>query len=155
MNYYLLVGIILFDQIIKHIVTINMELGETIPVIPNLFHITYVLNPGAAFGILENARIFFIVVTILVLAIGLYIFPKLQTQGKTVRYGSVFLFSGAVGNLIDRIQNGLVVDFIDFRIWPVFNIADIAICLGTFFIVYSVLKSPVSEGDVKKESLNV
>jgi len=141
MNYYLFIGIILLDQIIKHIVIENMRAGETIPIIQNAFHITYILNPGAAFGILENARIFFIIVTFFVLAIGFYVFPKLKKQEKFIRYGSIFLLAGAVGNLIDRIQNGLVVDFIDFRIWPVFNIADIAICLGAFLVVYSVISS--------------
>ena len=141
MNYYLFIGIILLDQIIKHIVIENMRAGETIPIIQNAFHITYILNPGAAFGILENARIFFIIVTFFVLAIGFYVFPKLKKQEKFIRYGSIFLLAGAVGNLIDRIQNGLVVDFIDFRIWPVFNIADIAICLGAFLVVYSVIRS--------------
>lgn len=148
MNYYLLIGIILFDQIIKFLVSANMRVGETFPIIPNVFHITYVLNPGAAFGILENARIFFIIATFLVVAIGFYIIPKLNRQNKLARFGSIFLLAGAVGNLIDRIRNGLVVDFMDFRIWPVFNIADIAICLGTFFIVYSVITT-------KEEPLNV
>lgn len=141
MNYYLFLGIILIDQIIKHIVTENMRAGETIPIVQNAFHITYILNPGAAFGILENARIFFIAATFLVLAIGFYVFPKLKKQEKFIRYGSISLLAGAVGNLIDRIQNGLVVDFIDFRIWPVFNIADIAICLGAVLVVYSVINS--------------
>lgn len=141
MDYYLLIGIILFDQIVKHIVSLNMRVGETIPVVQNAFHITYILNPGAAFGILENERMFFIIAGMLVLAVGFYILPKLKKQEKLIRIGAIFLLSGAVGNLIDRVQNGLVVDFIDFRVWPVFNIADVAICSGTFFIIYSVIKS--------------
>ncbi|MBO6178976.1 MAG: signal peptidase II [Selenomonadaceae bacterium] len=141
MNYYLLLGIIILDQVIKHIVTVNMKAGETIPVIKNAFHITYILNPGAAFGILENERLFFIIAGAIVLAVGFYIIPKLNKQAHLVRYGAIFLLAGAVGNLIDRIQNGLVVDFLDFRIWPVFNIADIAIVCGTFFILYAVMRS--------------
>jgi len=139
--YYLFIGIILFDQIIKRIVSLNMKAGETIPIIQNAFHITYILNPGAAFGILENERVFFIIAGFLVLALGVYLLPKLKKQEKLIRFGSIFLLAGAVGNLIDRIRNGLVIDFIDFRVWPVFNIADIAICSGTFFIIYSVIKS--------------
>lgn len=139
--YYLFIGIILFDQIIKRIVSLNMKAGETIPIIQNAFHITYILNPGAAFGILENERVFFIIAGVLVLALGVYLLPKLKKQEKLIRFGSIFLLAGAVGNLIDRIRNGLVIDFIDFRVWPVFNIADIAICSGTFFIIYSVIKS--------------
>lgn len=139
--YYLFIGIILFDQIVKRIVALNMKAGETIPIIQNAFHITYILNPGAAFGILENERVFFIIAGFLVLALGVYLLPKLKKQEKLIRFGSIFLLAGAVGNLIDRIRNGLVIDFIDFRVWPVFNIADIAICSGTFFIIYSVIKS--------------
>ena len=139
--YYLFIGIILFDQIVKRIVSLNMKAGETIPIIQNAFHITYILNPGAAFGILENERVFFIIAGFLVLALGVYLLPKLKKQEKLIRFGSIFLLAGAVGNLIDRIRNGLVIDFIDFRVWPVFNIADIAICSGTFFIIYSVIKS--------------
>ncbi|MBO6304121.1 MAG: signal peptidase II [Selenomonadaceae bacterium] len=141
MYYYLFIGIILFDQIVKRIVALNMKAGETIPIIQNAFHITYILNPGAAFGILENERVFFIIAGFLVLALGVYLLPKLKKQEKLIRFGSIFLLAGAVGNLIDRIRNGLVIDFIDFRVWPVFNIADIAICSGTFFIIYSVIKS--------------
>lgn len=139
--YYLFIGIILFDQIVKRIVSLNMKAGETIPIVQNAFHITYILNPGAAFGILENERVFFIIAGFLVLALGVYLLPKLKKQEKLIRFGSIFLLAGAVGNLIDRIRNGLVIDFIDFRVWPVFNIADIAICSGTFFIIYSVIKS--------------
>lgn len=139
--YYLFIGIILFDQIIKRIVSLNMKAGETIPIVQNAFHITYILNPGAAFGILENERVFFIIAGVLVIAAGVYVLPKLKKQEKLIRFGSIFLLAGAVGNLIDRIRNGLVIDFIDFRVWPVFNIADIAICSGTFFIIYSVIKS--------------
>ena len=139
--YYLFIGIILFDQIVKRIVSLNMKAGETIPIVQNAFHITYILNPGAAFGILENERVFFIIAGVLVLALGVYLLPKLKKQEKLIRFGSIFLLAGAVGNLIDRIRNGLVIDFIDFRVWPVFNIADIAICSGTFFIIYSVIKS--------------
>lgn len=147
MEYYWFIGIILFDQIVKHIISLNMKAGETIPIVQNAFHITYILNPGAAFGILENERIFFIIAGIIVLGIGFYILPKLKNQEKLTRFGAIFLLAGAVGNLIDRVQNGLVVDFIDFRVWPVFNIADIAIVCGTFFIIYSVMKS-------KEESLD-
>ena len=141
MNYYLLIGIIILDQVIKHIVSTNMKAGETIPVVQNTFHITYILNPGAAFGILENERLFFILAGVAVLGAGFYIMPKLKKQACLARYGAIFLLAGAVGNLIDRIQNGLVVDFLDFRIWPVFNIADIAIVCGTFFILYSMVRS--------------
>ncbi len=132
-------GIIVLDQIVKLAVKANMAPGETIPLIPHVFHFTYVLNPGAAFGILENQRWFFIVAGVLILLFFAGLYPRMRRQDPWLRYGCVALLGGAVGNLIDRIYNGLVVDFFDFRIWPVFNIADIAIVCGVCCMMYSIL----------------
>ena len=132
-------GIIVLDQIVKLAVKANMAPGETIPLIPHVFHFTYVLNPGAAFGILENQRWFFIVAGVLILLLFAGLYPRMRRQDPWLRYGCVALLGGAVGNLIDRIYNGLVVDFFDFRIWPVFNIADIAIVCGVCCMMYSIL----------------
>ncbi|MBR4696182.1 MAG: signal peptidase II [Selenomonadaceae bacterium] len=132
-------GIIVLDQIVKLAVKANMAPGETIPLIPHVFHFTYVLNPGAAFGILENQRLFFIVAGVLILLFFGCLYPRMRKQDPWLRYGCAALLGGAVGNLIDRIYNGLVVDFFDFRIWPVFNIADIAIVGGVGCMMYSIL----------------
>lgn len=130
---------IILDQLVKIYVVSNMKLGESIPVVQDIFHLTYVLNPGAAFGILENQRWFFIAICVAIL-LGVAIFYKsIRRECAMFRYGLGLLLGGAVGNLIDRIQNGLVVDFLDFRIWPVFNIADIAICVGAVMLVVSLL----------------
>lgn len=130
---------IILDQLVKIYVVSNMRIGESIPVIEDIFHLTYVLNPGAAFGILENQRWFFITICVAIL-LGVAIFYKsIRRECAMFRYGLGLLLGGAVGNLIDRIQNGLVVDFLDFRIWPVFNIADIAICVGAVMLVVSLL----------------
>ena len=139
MSFFLFFCIILVDQIIKLIVRLNMMPGESIPLVPQVFHFTYVLNPGAAFGILENQRMFFIVAGIFILLAALLLYPRLRQQDPWLRYGCVALLGGAVGNLIDRIHNGLVVDFLDFRIWPVFNIADIAIVGGVGCMLYAIL----------------
>ena len=130
---------IILDQLVKIYVVSNMKLGESIPVVQDIFHLTYVLNPGAALGILENHRWFFIAICVAIL-LGVAIFYKsIRRECAMFRYGLGLLLGGAVGNLIDRIQNGLVVDFLDFRIWPVFNIADIAICVGAVMLVVSLL----------------
>ena len=130
---------IILDQLVKIYVVSNMKLGESIPVVQDIFHLTYVLNPGAAFGILENHRWFFIAICVAIL-LGVAIFYKsIRRECAMFRYGLGLLLGSAVGNLIDRIQNGLVVDFLDFRIWPVFNIADIAICVGAVMLVVSLL----------------
>lgn len=147
----LILGIItlVVDQLVKFYVRGNMYLGQSIPVVEDIFHITYVLNPGAAFGILENQRWFFIAICIAIF-IGVGIFYKsLQREGVMFRYGLGMLLGGAVGNLIDRIQTGLVTDFLDFRIWPVFNIADIGICIGAAMIVLSLMQDMWQEDKYK------
>lgn len=133
------VFIIILDQLVKLYVQSSMGLGMSIPVIPNVFHITYILNAGAAFGILENQRGFFIFIGILVLAAAGWFYSCLRRENAWIRYGAAMLLGGAVGNLIDRIFQGSVVDFFDFRIWPVFNVADIAIVVGVACIIYSIV----------------
>ena len=119
--------LILADQAIKFLVVSLMELGESIPVFAGIFHITYIENPGAAFGLFANQRLVFIVAGILVIA------------AACLMYRRLMLLGGAVGNLIDRLRIGGVIDFLDFRIWPVFNIADIGICVGVALLMYALI----------------
>jgi len=133
------VVIIIVDQIVKFYIQSSMGLGMSIPVIPQVFHITYILNAGAAFGILENQQWFFILIGLAVLGAAAWFYSCLQRENACIRYGVSLLLGGAAGNLIDRIFRGSVVDFFDFRIWPVFNIADIAIVVGVGCIIYSLL----------------
>lgn len=134
------IGILVFiiDQLVKHLVVSTMHLGQSLPVIKGIFHITYVLNPGAAFGMLEHQRWFFILVALAAVLLGAAFYKKLQQESLLMRSGAGLLLGGAVGNLADRIQSGLVVDFLDFRIWPVFNIADIAICAGAGILIFDI-----------------
>ena len=134
------IGILVFviDQLVKHLVVSTMHLGQSFPVIKGIFHITYVLNPGAAFGMLEHQRWFFILVALAAVLLGAAFYKKLQQESFLMRSGAGLLLGGAVGNLADRIQSGLVVDFLDFRIWPVFNIADIAICAGAGILIFDI-----------------
>ena len=134
------IGILVFiiDQLVKHLVVSTMHLGQSFPVLKGIFHITYVLNPGAAFGMLEHQRWFFIVVALAAVLLGVVFYRKLQQESILMRSGAGLLLGGAVGNLADRIQSGLVVDFLDFRVWPVFNIADIAICAGAGIWIYDI-----------------
>ena len=131
------IGIIIFlvDQLVKHLVVSGMHLGESIPVVKGIFHITYVLNPGAAFGMLEHQRWVFILVAVAVLLVVGIFYSRLKKESALLQTGAGLLLGGAVGNLVDRIQTGLVVDFLDFRVWPVFNIADIAICVGAGILI--------------------
>ena len=127
--------VIAVDQLVKMYVEATMHLGQ------DIFHITYALNPGAAFGILANQRILFVLIGAALLCGAAYFYGWLKRQDLLTRIGAGLLLGGAVGNLIDRVQSGLVVDFLDFRVWPVFNVADIAITVGAGLLIISVIRS--------------
>ena len=134
------VALAIADQLIKRIFSGTMQLGESIPVLPGVFHLTYIQNPGAAFGLFENQTLFFIVIAAFLLAFLAFAYKELAAQGIWVRFGMSLLAGGAVGNLLDRVRFGAVIDYLDFRIWPIFNLADIGICLGAALIVWGLLR---------------
>lgn len=139
MPIFLSICIVVLDQVVKFLVAHEMFHGMSIPVIQDVFHITFVLNPGAAFGILAHQRSFFIVMGIVIVILGGLFSPYIRRQCRIFRCGTALLLGGALGNLIDRVRFGHVIDFFDFRIWPVFNIADIAIVVGVAAIIYAIL----------------
>lgn len=130
--------ILLIDQLVKYYVELTMLPGESIPIAAPFFHITFVLNPGAAFGIFRDQQWLFLATAIVFSVAFLVFYERLRRSGSLIHYGSVVLAAGAVSNLIDRIRLGHVVDFFDFRVWPVFNIADIAIVLGTATVLWAL-----------------
>ena len=133
----LLVGI---DQLSKILALKYLKSVESIPIIQNMFHLTYVENRGAAFGMFQNNQIIFVIVALLASIYGLYYLhtKKINTLGKV---SILLIISGALGNLIDRVRLGFVVDYFDFRIiWEyVFNIADIFVVLGTILLCIYIL----------------
>lgn len=135
----LFLGVVALDQFTKALVMKSMVPGESIPILQDIFHLTYVLNPGAAFGILSNQRAFLLATGAVLIVATAYFYPLLKKSDGCLQLGATMILSGAVANLIDRVQTGFVVDFFDFRIWPVFNVADIAIVLGMGFMIYSIL----------------
>ena len=132
--------VVMLDQITKYMIVSNMTEGMSIPIIDQVFHLTFVLNPGAAFGMLEHNSEFFIIMAIVVLMFVVYMRKKILEEPLPIQIGIALFVGGALGNLIDRMKTGLVVDFFDFRIWPVFNIADIAICLGVGVMIWSIIR---------------
>ncbi|MBC9783302.1 signal peptidase II [Heliobacterium chlorum] len=138
----ILLGAMVVDQWTKYIVQSKMAEYESIPIIPNIFHLTYILNPGAAFGMMANKTIFFVAVTIIVIAAILYFYRTVPPEQFLFRLGLALQAGGAVGNLIDRLRTGLVVDFFDFRVFPVFNMADTAITIGVTLILISLVITP-------------
>ena len=134
-------AVVILDQFSKYIVVENMAVGESIPIIEEVFHLTYILNPGAAFGMFAHNRLFFIAIAIVVIGIIIWARKEILASPWEVKAGCGLFLGGAIGNLIDRARQGLVIDFFDFRVWPVFNIADIAICIGVGLIIWNLLKT--------------
>lgn len=138
--------VVLADQLTKYYVVSHFYVGESIPVIQGIFHWTYILNPGAAFGMLEGSRWLFILIAVTVMGCIWYFRREIRSGGPLCQYGAALFAGGAVGNLIDRWRSGLVIDFFDFRIWPIFNVADIAICVGVGLIIWNILTTELLEG---------
>lgn len=140
MPYVIFTVIVVLDQVSKHIVSSFLKLHESVPVINGIFHLTLVHNRGAAFGLLKNQVYLFILTAIAAIFL---IFSHLRKHPVVSMYtvGLILILSGAVGNLIDRVRFGYVLDFLDFRIWPVFNIADSAITVGACLAVWATLRS--------------
>lgn len=130
----------LLDQVSKIWVQRNVDLMESIPVIKGVFHITYILNPNSAFGLLKFHNTVFVVIALLVILVIIFLLHKRIAQtDKLVFFSLIFILGGSLGNMIDRLRVGSVVDFLDFRIWPIFNIADSALNLGLFLLIVHFL----------------
>jgi len=131
MYYILIVLLVAGDQIIKFFISANMSLGESIPLIENILHITYITNSGGAFSILQGQRLLLITVpAAMSAAILVYVFIKRNSVHFLYLLSLSLICAGGTGNLIDRIRFGAVVDFIGFRVFPIFNFADICVCCG-------------------------
>lgn len=137
--------IIILDQVTKYLAIQHLKTSAPYIVLDNFFQLNYVENYGAAFGILEGKKIFFIIMTLaVVIGISFFLIKNYHEMNIFLRIGISLLLGGAIGNFIDRIRLGYVVDFISFRLigrydFPVFNIADIAIVVGTGLILILVL----------------
>ncbi len=143
-------SVALFDQGAKAFVETNLYLHEIRRVIPGLFNLTYVTNTGAAFGIMAGKEtwrhIFFQIMSILALGGIAYLYHTARSQSRLLFWGCSLVFGGALGNLIDRMRNKYVTDFLDFHIgphhWPAFNVADSAITVGAVCLALFFLMTP-------------
>ncbi len=152
-NYILFIiiamALIAMDQVTKSLVNSYIVLHQSMPVIDGFFNLVHVRNPGAAFGFLARApeyfrSAFFIAVTIGAVVMILYFFKKNEVKDITLILALSLIFGGALGNLIDRIRFGEVVDFLDVYVsnhhWPAFNVADSAISIGAILLLVSMIK---------------
>lgn len=131
---YIVIGIVVFllDIMSKLVVELHLKPIGSLPIWDRVFHLTYVENQGIAFGMFSGQRLTFIVITIAILGLLAYVFAKTKVRSEWMRWGMALVYGGAVGNLMERLAKGYVVDFLDIRLiqFPVFNIADIAVCVG-------------------------
>jgi signal peptidase II len=132
--------VIFLDQCTKFLALKNLSLYQSIPVVKGIFHLTLIHNRGAAFGILKNQLSLFIATAILATALIYHAIRNNRDKNFSLYIFSLTLIlAGGIGNLIDRIFLGYVVDFLDFRVWPVFNIADSAITIGAILLGWIIL----------------
>ena len=137
MIFIIVLTILFLDQLSKILVTRNLSINHSFPVIKGVFHLTLVHNRGAAFGILKNQIPLFVVTSIFAIFL-ICANLKNNKEKKLYSISLGLILAGALGNLIDRLFSGYVIDFLDFRIWPVFNLADSAITIGAILLGYSI-----------------
>lgn len=147
--YGVALAVLALDQITKFLIRKVLMLGQRIPVIPHLFDLTYLLNPGAAFGIFAGSspsfrNPFFIAVSLLAILLIVYYHHWHGEERTLPVYGLGLILGGASGNLLDRLRFGMVIDFLDLHIgryhWPAFNVADAAITIGVGLMLLDMLK---------------
>ena len=131
--------IVIIDRVTKYFLFNSLAEGQSIKVIPGFFHLTLVLNTGTAFGLFRDRTDFFIILSTLVIALVCFYMRCNRNKDILLTISLGLIVGGAVGNLIDRIAFGYVIDFLDFRIWPVFNLADSAITVGAVFLAVKIL----------------
>jgi signal peptidase II len=152
-DYPLFIGpaltVLLLDQVSKWLIINHLELHQGLSVIPGFFNLVLVKNRGMAFGILSQIRSgfsYYFLLTATIVAIGFIVFFFFWIKGKEkwLTVGLSLILGGAVGNLVDRVQFGYVIDFLDFFLrgyhWPAFNVADSAVTAGTFWLFINILK---------------
>lgn len=138
MIFIIVASVILLDQVTKFFALRFLQLNIPFPLIKNFFNLTLVHNRGAAFGFFQNQLLLFVLVSLL--AIGMILYNlKNKTNSIILKLSLSLILGGAVGNLIDRLRFGFVIDFLDFRVWPVFNIADSVITLAALVLSWELL----------------
>jgi len=140
MTVVLIILIIAVDQLVKYLVRANFTVGETLPVIPDIFHITYVQNRGAAFSMFQNMSVVTVLLPIaLVILCAAALWYCRRKGERMLSIALAMIIAGGIGNLIDRIGAGFVTDMFDFQVFPVFNVADISVTVGCVLAVVCVI----------------
>lgn len=148
--YFVALSVLALDQITKYVIRESMFRGQSIDVLGSFFSLTYVQNNGAAFGLELGGRWSFIAVTILVAAFILFYYARSE-RTRTARWALALILGGALGNLVDRVWIGAVVDFLHFSLgsfsYPIFNVADIGVSVGVGLLAIHLFRKDHSEGE--------
>ena len=140
MFFGMIVLVLILDQASKIAVCLSMYPGESVPLLPPVLYLTCVHNSGAAFGMFAHQTTMLIIIS-LVLVAGIFLgYRKLPLDRILIRCGAALIIGGALGNLLDRLRLGYVVDFLDLRFWPVFNLADSAIVAGVCLLIWDLFR---------------
>ncbi len=138
-----IIVLVVLDQYTKILAVKHLKDQPDIPILKDIFELSYVENRGAAFGMMQNKQTFFIITTVLVVAAILWIFHTMPMEKKFIpgRVTLIFIIAGAIGNFIDRVSQGFVVDFLYFKLinFPVFNVADIYVTCSVFVLAFLLL----------------
>jgi signal peptidase II len=137
MVFIIVFSVIFLDQLTKFLALRNLQLNYPVVLIKNFLNLTLVHNRGAAFGFFQNQLLMFVFISILVIA---FIFHNLRNKKNSIifKLSLSLILGGAIGNLIDRLRFGFVIDFLDLRVWPVFNLADSAISIAAFLLIWEL-----------------
>ncbi len=149
-------GILVLDQWTKSLIIQKLLLYQKVEVIQGFFNILHVRNAGGAFGIFGGDKgglgsILFVVVSLVAIGVIVFLFVRIKEDERTLALSFSLILSGAIGNLIDRLRYGEVIDFLDFYLssihWPTFNVADSAICIGIGLMALELLRRDHKEGN--------
>ena len=146
-------AVLALDQATKAVASSRLVPGEPVPILGDFLRLTLVHNTGAAFGLFPGSRLPFILISVLAIAVVLYLFARDAYRSLLNRVLLGCILGGALGNLVDRIRWGRVVDFIDVGIgairWPVFNVADSAVTLGVILLAWNLARSGRTDPDLE------
>ena len=145
-----IIAVLIVDQLSKLLIANNLYIGESVPR-EGLLRITYVMNSGSAFSVFTGSPVFFVFASVVAISVLLIFYSSQSVGGPWLKISLGLQMGGAIGNLIDRIRLGAVVDFIDVGWWPVFNLADSSIVIGLCILAFILLTNRITNERNRQE----
>lgn len=154
LSYLLTLFVVVCDQLTKYLAVTYIKPRDTLPLIDGVLHFTYVENTGAAFGMMKNSRWVFMLFSSVAIVVLTVLIAKYAVEDRFISVTIALILGGGIGNMIDRIRLGYVVDFVDFRLinFAVFNVADSFVTVGAAFLIVYLISEIVKEARTAKKS---